>query len=302
MKMDSSYCRFGIFCLALLPINLALTSLNASGAIIIAQDFDSPGSDYQVLQSGDSRVGGATLNTPQILGGGPSANYLQLAARASGNGVDAQNAIVFSNSSLFAPQQSELKLQYHMQGLANGFGFILLNTDHYGVSGGTVSSLELDRVQVEQAHNRDPLGSRQLEFYSNSLHLALNTFETDRVQLFYDGYKLFDQPVSFSDGWYDLTMTTDFTGPEAIVQVTSNRLSNGSTVFDFQTTFGTVDAFNARPLLAARIGAVGFGDFSIDSISYSVAVPEPSSGIAFGGLMTLCCIWRRVKNRARRTH
>ena len=101
--------------------------------------------------------------------------------------MDAQNAIVFSNATQSVAGSYQFDVKYHMQGNANGFGFVFLNTNNYGTDGGTASSLQLDRIQVEQAHNHDAVGVRQAEYFHNSFHLALNTFETDRVQLFYDG-------------------------------------------------------------------------------------------------------------------
>ncbi len=298
MKILRMPCLSGKMCLKIILAQLAIGFSSSVGLadLIVLQNFDTPGSNYQTLQSGDIHAGGAMLNAPQINAGGPSGNYLQLAQRNAANGVDAQNGIVFDNTSVTTQQISVLTLQYHMQGIANGFGFMLLNTNDYGTSGGTVSSLELDRVQVEQAHNHDAIGVRQVDYYSRSIQLSLNTFENDRVQLFYDGYKLIDQAVTFPDGWYDLSMTTDFTGPEAMVHVSSKQLAPGTAAFDFQVSLGAIDAFNARPLLAARIGGAGFGDFSIDTISYDVqAVPEPSSGV-----LVLACAsglygWHRRK-------
>ncbi len=250
----------------------------------ISQKFDGMGSTYNTIQSVNIASGNQSLSPPQILGGGPSGNYLQLAQRSEANFVDAQNAIVFSNPSQSLTDSFQFDVKYHMQGNANGFGFVFLNTNNYGTDGGTASTLLIDRIQVEQAHNHDAIGVRQSEFFQNSFHLALNTFETDRVQLFYDGFKLLDQQVDFQDGWHSLSFHVYFQPNETHLTLHSSFLATNAS--DFSTSFdvGPIDGFNARPMLAARIGGAGFGNFSIDDVLYQQinAVPEPATLTLFG--------------------
>ena len=279
---------------------LFLFGANSTYAGFVSQNFDSPGSAYSTLQSNDPHARIGFLPPPQVLSGGPSGNYLQLASRADVTFVDAQNAIVFNNSEQFATTRIQFDVRYHMSGSANGFGFVMLNTRDFGTSGGTVSSLKLDRIQVEQAHNHDPIGSRQTDFFQHSFQLSLNTFESDRIQLFYDGYKLLDQNVAFGDGWHDLSFQADFLPTTTLFKLNSTYLTSNSSILDMQFQTGQIDSFSARPMIAARIGGAGFGNFSVDNISYSqiAAVPEPTTMVSMAfGFFAVGATVRRMRKR-----
>ena len=285
--------------LSVVFILLSLAKLSLAD-FSISKNFDGGGSSYKTIQSVDISAGGQSLSPPQILGGGPSGNYLQLAQRSVANGVDAQNAIVFSNATQSPTGSFQFDIKYHMQGNANGYGFVFLNTNRYGTDGGTASSLALDRIQVEQAHNHDAVGVRQAEYFQNSFHLALNTFETDRVQLFYDGFKLLDQQVNYQDGWHSLSFHADFQPNQTRLTLDSSFLTTNASDFSTSLNIGQIDGFNARPMLAARIGGAGFGNFSIDDVSFQqiTAVPEPSS-LAMMTAVMICASYFSFRKKTR---
>lgn len=230
------------------------------------QNFDVPGTPYTI---GDGST--PPELPPEIRSDGPTGNYLRLVHGSTGGTFD----IGFDATSPGPFQGIAAEFDFRMtprSGKADGLGFMLLNTTHFGNTGAA------PLIRFEEANLAGSFGVG-FDIFDNS---GIDPLEptSNHLSLHFNGVTLaaFDPGMNLANSQFNHALIQiDPTAGGSLVSV-SLTPSGGATLTPISSYFiNGLLPYEARVAFGARTGAER-ADHDLDNINVIYSVPEPSIG------------------------
>ncbi len=273
--------KIKVFIITLAAVVLAAFSV--AGAANTFQDFDNPGTNYTLFRHYGSQD--ATVQS-----GGPSANFLRLNYPGVGGNL---NTVAFDRTQVGAAVKiiADFDFRMYAGSRADGFGFVLLNTTNYGISG--ASSVAIS----EEANATNSLGIG-FDIYNNGENGGNN-----HLSVHYNNTTLQNFPVSAMQLWNN--GATDFDHAHIEVDLVNALVSvtltpHGGSAFTLINNFSVpgLSPYESRVAFGARTGgATANHDLDNINVAFVVApspVPVPGAAMLLGsGLLALLPVLRK---------